>query len=83
MLAIWVFIAEDDVGQADRWQDRLTAACQQHALFPEAGRDRSDLMDGLRSFAIGSYVVLYLPLADGIRVRRVIHGGRDLPAVLD
>jgi toxin ParE1/3/4 len=32
----------------------------------------------LRSSPVGSYLVFYLPLPDGIEVIRVLHGSRDL-----
>jgi toxin ParE1/3/4 len=42
------------------------------------GRERPDLRAGLRSFTVGSYLIIYRPLADGIEVVRVLHGARDL-----
>ncbi len=31
----------------------------------------------MRRFSIGSYVVYYQPIEDGIRVIRVLHGARE------
>jgi len=37
-----------------------------------------ELLDGLRSFPIGKYVIFYVPRSRGIEVVRVLHGARDL-----
>jgi toxin ParE1/3/4 len=64
---------------ADRTIDRIQEACQTHANQPEMGERRPDLGEDLRIFPIGSYVVIYLPLQDGIRVIRVLLGRRNYP----
>ncbi len=51
--------------------------------FPHIGRHRDDLRPGLRSFAIGSYVILYRVEKSGVRILHVIHGSRDIPALLN
>jgi toxin ParE1/3/4 len=45
-----------------------------------AGRERPDLRQDLRSFPVGSYLIFYVPLADGIEVIRVMHGRQDVDA---
>jgi len=45
---------------------------------PLAGRERRELRTGLRSFAVGNYVIFYIPLPDGIEIIRVMHGRQDL-----
>jgi toxin ParE1/3/4 len=45
------------------------------------GDPRPDLGEGLRCFVVGSYVVIYKPLDDGILVLLVVQGARDIPAV--
>jgi toxin ParE1/3/4 len=45
---------------------------------PLAGRERPDLCQGLRSFPVGSYVIFYIPLLDGIEVIRVLNGRQDI-----
>ncbi|HTO63621.1 MAG TPA: type II toxin-antitoxin system RelE/ParE family toxin [Bradyrhizobium sp.] len=47
---------------------------------PLAGRQRADIQRGLRSFPVGSYVIFYVPLPDGIEVVRVMHGRQDIDA---
>jgi toxin ParE1/3/4 len=65
---------------ADRMIDRIDAACQRYASQPGMGERRADLGADLRIFSVGSYVVVYRPLADGIRALRVFLGRRNFPA---
>lgn len=46
--------------------------------YPEMGCLRPDLATNVRCFAVGNYVVFYVPLADGIEVIQLIHGSRDI-----
>jgi len=45
---------------------------------PLAGRQRPELVPGLRSFPVGNYVIFYVPLIDGIEVLRVMNSRRDV-----
>lgn len=75
---IWLHVAVDNAKDADRLIDRILARCQLLADNPHMGRERPDLRVGLRSFAVGSHLIVYRPISDGIEVMRVLHGARDL-----
>ena len=47
------------------------------------GRSRDELSPDVRSLPFGRYVILYLPLADGIDVVRVLHSARDIEAIFE
>ena len=49
---------------------------------PRIGRARPDLRPELRSWPHRSYIVLYRAIEGGIEIIRVVHGARDLVAVL-
>ena len=49
--------------------------------MPMVGRGRDDLAVGLRSLAVGKYVVVYRLLEDAVEIVRVIHGARDIPSL--
>ena len=52
-----------------------------HALEnPLAGRTRSELVEGLRSFPVGNYVLFYRPAGGGIELIRALSGYRDIQA---
>jgi len=76
---IWDYIARDSQAAADRHIARLREKCQVLADNPGFGTRRDDLRPGMRSFPVGSYLILFQRAADGIDVIRVIHGYRDIP----
>lgn len=83
ILEIWDYIANDSLAAADRWVDRLDGQFRVLATQPMMGRARDELAPGVRSFPFGRYVAFYMPLDDGIDVVRVLHGARDIDAVLN
>ncbi len=46
---------------------------------PLIGKDRSELILGLRSYIKGQYIIFYRIIPNGIRIVRIIHQSRDLP----
>lgn len=75
---IWDYIALDSQERAEAVLRNLYDKMGTLAHNPYIGRERSEIMSGLRSFPIGRYIVFYEPLADGIDVLRVLHGARDI-----
>lgn len=79
---IWAFIAEDSVNHADRFAALIDERFRALARRPHMGRSRPELATDLRSFAVGRYIIFYLPLHKGVEVVRVLHGARDVERVL-
>ncbi len=75
---IWLYIARDNDKAADRLLDQIEAALFDLASRPMMGRPRPEFGAELRSFVVGSYVLFYRPVADGILLIAVIHGSRDI-----
>ncbi len=75
------FIARSNPRAAARLIRTLEEKCQILAQFPSLGSCCEDLAPGLRSFAVGNYVIFYRPIDQGIQVIRVLHGGRNLPSL--
>ena len=71
------------MGEAGAWVDRLDTKLHLLAPQPLMGRSRDELSPGVRSLPFGRYVILYLPLADGIDVVRVLHSARDIEAIFE
>ncbi len=78
---IWLYIAQDSPDNADAFLDELEKRCEALAQFPFIGTNRDELMPGLRSLAVGGYLIFYLPIEDGIEVVRVLHGMRDIDVI--
>ena len=75
---VWLYIAEDNPGAADRWTKNALDKFQLLAQNPQLGRAREELGPPLRSFPMGNYLIFYRPAEDGIEVVRVLSGYRDL-----
>lgn len=80
LTAIWDYIAADNLRAADTLLDRIDAIFDMLAETPFAGRERSELRTGLRSFPVGNYLIFYVPTPDGVEVVRVMHGRQDIGA---
>lgn len=78
---IWryVYQASGSPEIADRVIARIDDAASTFSTHPLMGELRPDLAPAVRCFAVGSYVVFYVPIDDGMEVIQVIHGMRDIP----
>ena len=73
------FIARDKPSAARSWLASIRSTCEMLAAQPEVGEVRPGFgVPGCRSFNIGSYVIFFRAIGDGIEVARIIHGTRDM-----
>jgi plasmid stabilization system protein ParE len=74
------------LGQARRLRDQLEAALNNLAETPLIGFTHAELDPPGRSFRyfvlLKSFIVVYEPADDGLRVARLLHGARNLAAEL-
>ena len=84
LFSIWEFIAQDDVRAADRAIERMHQAFRLLARFPRKGHRRADVetSEPVLFWPTGSYVIVYRPAPRPILIVRVLHGARDLNALL-
>jgi len=75
-------IARDDPQAAARHVRRLVAGALSLRDFPDRGRVRVDIGDGVRSLTIGRYLILYRLAETGVDVIRGVHGARDVGQML-
>jgi toxin ParE1/3/4 len=78
--SIWSYIALDNVRAANEQIERIGEVFEMLVQNPLAGRERAELQKELRSFPVGSYLVFYLPLSDGVEIVRVMSGRQDVDA---
>jgi toxin ParE1/3/4 len=52
------------------------------ATYPRVGRARDNLQPGLRSFTAGNYVILYKIEGEDVVILHIVHGRRDIEALL-
>lgn len=79
---IWTYIAGDSPESADRVYLDLQDSIRKLSQFPYIGVPRSDLLTGLRGLVVKNYIIFYRVEVD-VMVARVLHGARDIPAVLN
>lgn len=76
------YIARDNAAAAIRFVETLKGKCRRLVSFPLLGASREHIAQGLRVFAAGSYAIYYRPEGDTVRIERVLHGARDIDALL-
>lgn len=81
LVDIWLYIASDQPVNADRFLDRLKAKVLRLAEFPDLGRARPELAEGLKSFPVDRYNVYYRVTATALVLVRVLPGSRDIDAL--
>ncbi len=81
---IWYYVAKESssIEIASRLIDSITDRFVALASFPFIGRSRDeDFGPGIRSVAIGEYVIVYCVENTDALILRVVHGRRDLEAL--
>lgn len=80
---IVTYIARDRPGAAKRVLARLRTAMQRLAERPGMGHPREDLADeSLRFWPVYSYLIIYRPDTKPLEIVGVLHGARDVRAIL-
>ena len=81
ILDIWLYVAERNSKAADRVLDEIERVCRLIATAPLMGRERPEIVPGIRSFGAMSWVIFYRVTDEYIEIVRVVHGARDLQAL--
>ena len=77
------FIAKDNRTAARKVLARIRIACRALAKRPELGHLRTDLAsEPLRFWPVSSYLIIYGPDSKPIEIVRVLHGARDISAIM-
>jgi toxin ParE1/3/4 len=82
LLDIWLYIATENPDAADHMLDSINVKFQLLAENPELGPARPDIAPELRYFPVGNYLILYRLAPKAIEIVRVVHGMRNLGALL-
>jgi plasmid stabilization system protein ParE len=84
---IWSYIAEDDVIAANRVESAILSACGNLARHPKLGSKRSEITPlPVRFWTVTRYpnfIVVYRPDTEPLQVVAVLHGKRNLKAILE
>jgi toxin ParE1/3/4 len=79
-VALFDYIEADNPAAAHRLDDRVEAAVERLAEFPEMGRPGR--IDGTRELVIAQtpYIVTYTFIKDCVTILRILHGAQLWPA---
>jgi toxin ParE1/3/4 len=83
---IWDYLADKNLGAAARFLQKVGKTLSLLASNPQMGRPRFELLENLRSFPMGKYVVFYRPVEEddvSVEIVRILHGARDIPALFE
>ncbi|HEX8566138.1 MAG TPA: type II toxin-antitoxin system RelE/ParE family toxin [Pyrinomonadaceae bacterium] len=83
LIEIYQHIALKNAPAAERLLKTFQEKFELLTKFPNIGRDRNELVIGLRSFPVGKYLILYQPTDEAVEIVRVRHGATDLDELFD
>ena len=83
LIEIYQHIAAENPAAAERLLKIFQEKFELLSKFPAAGRERNELIVGLRSFPVGKYLILYQPAGEILEIVRVRHGATDLGDLFD
>ena len=76
------YIAANNPVRAVSFIRELRAQCKRIAANPPGYRLRPELGDDIRYSVYGNYVIFFVALPEEITIIRILHGARDIPAIL-
>ena len=81
---IWVYIAAENPRSADRMIERIYGEILRIAASPRIGHTRLDLVSqkSLLFWVVAGYLIVYRTTAAETTILAILHGSRDVPAVL-
>lgn len=78
---IWLYIAGDNPRVATEFVYKIKNACDVLlAENPKAGKERNDLLEGLRQFPVQNRLIFYRIHTENIEIVRIFHGAQDIEA---
>ena len=72
---------QSGLAQSEDFLNKLDAKFAQIAQFPRLGRQRDEILPGIRSLSIDNYLILYMPIGQDVEIFRVVSGYRDIKAL--
>jgi toxin ParE1/3/4 len=75
-------IAERSPIIAHRFVDKLEVRANNIVHLPHAGAPRPQWGEGVRIVILGKYLIIHRVREDAVQILRVLHGARDIDALL-
>ena len=83
LLEVCDYLDQRSRSAASNWEKNILEAFDQLARHPLAAAARPELIGGqLRILPVEEYVIIFDPKTEPIRILAILHGARDIPAIL-
>ena len=69
--------------QSELFLDKLDAKFLKISQYPNLGRQRDEILAGIRSLSIDKYLILYMQMGEDVEIFCVVSGYRDLLALFN
>jgi toxin ParE1/3/4 len=79
----WQYLSEQGEDVAIKLIKEISQKCKMLSENPKIGRERNDLVVGLRQFPHKRYNIYYFQTEFGVEIYRVLHSSRDNVQVFD
>ena|SRR5438132_825703 len=76
------YVEERNPQAAEQLARAIDERCTLLSQLPLLGRMRQELGPGLRSVVIEQYVLFYRVTATAVEILRIVHGKRDIDAIM-
>lgn len=83
LLNIGEYISEHNSNAAFRLMKQFRDKFKLLGQFPHLGRERNDILLGLRCLIVNEYLVFYQPNEDAVEIWRVRHSAQSLENLFD
>jgi len=77
------YIARDNPSRAVSFIREIREQCAKITAMPLAAPLHHEIGEGIRMVPFGHFLIFYTVDADSIRIERVLHGARNIPALFD
>ena len=84
LIEVGRYIAQNNAEAALQFIGKIEVICHDMiGSHPVVGRQRDDLIEGLRLFPYQHYLISYRVQSEWVEIIRVLHAARDIESVFD
>jgi len=78
---IWQHIGIDNPSVADKFVEGIYEKCLLVKENPEIGRNRDELLPGIRCLSVKKYLIFYRIKSNAVQIVRILIGYRDIDSI--
>ncbi len=74
---------QSGLAQSEHFLSKLNTKFAKITHFPNLGRRRDEILPGIRSLSMDTYLILYISIRQDVEILRVVSGYRNLLALFN